>query len=384
MSAWHRIAWLAVAALVAASTPGYADSIKIGATISATGSAAALGGPQKESFEVLPTVLAGQKIEWIVLDDASDATKAAANARKLITEQNVDVLVGSTIAPTSLPLVDIAAEATVPLLSPTATAAVIEPMDAKRRWVFKIVPNDRIMVNATTDYMAKQGVKTVGFIGFNDAYGDGWFRELEKIAGSKKLNIVAREAYARTDTSVTGQVLKLLAADPDVIVIAASGTPAVLPQKSLRERGYTKPIYQTHGVVTPAFIQLGGSSVEGTVLAAGPFAVVDQLSPDDPVRKTSEAFKAAYLDMFKKPALIFGAHQWDIATILRAALPAALNKGKPGTPEFRSALRDSIENLKELPLINGFATYSPTDHNGYDHRAAAMMKVEGGKFLLIR
>jgi branched-chain amino acid transport system substrate-binding protein len=384
MSNWQKLVLFAAAAFVGTIAAGRADTIKIGATVSATGSAAALGAPQKESFEVLPTELGGQKVEWIVLDDASDGTKSAANARKLITEQNVDVLVGSTIAPTSLPLVDIAAEAKVPLLSPTATAAVIEPMDDKRRWVFKVVPNDRIMVNATTDYMSKQGVKTIGFIGFNDAYGDGWFRELEKIAPSKGIKIVAREAFARTDTSVTGQVLKLLAANPEAILIAASGTPAVLPQKSLRERGYDKPIYQTHGVVTPAFIQLGGKSVEGTVLAAGPFAVVDQLPPDDPIRKTAEALIDQYKKKFSKPALIFAAHQWDIATILGRAIPIALKSGKPGTPEFRSALRDAIENLKEVPLINGIATYSPTDHNGYDQRAASMMKVQGGKFELIR
>jgi branched-chain amino acid transport system substrate-binding protein len=384
MSNWQKLALIAAAAFVTTMTAGHADVIKIGATVSATGSAAALGAPQKESFEVLPTEIAGRKVEWIVLDDASDGTRSAANARKLITEQNVDVLVGSTIAPTSLPLVDIAAEAKVPLLSPTATAAVIEPMDDKRRWVFKVVPNDRIMVEATTDYMAKQGVKTVGFIGFNDAYGDGWFRELEKVAAAKGLQIVAREAFARTDTSVTGQVLKLISANPDAIIVAASGTPAVLPQKSLRERGYNKPIYQTHGVVTPAFIQLGGSAVEGTVLAAGPFAVVSQLPVDNPIRKTAEALIAEYKKKFNKPALIFAAHQWDIATILQRAVPEALKKGKPGTPEFRSALRDAIEGLKEVPLINGFATYSPTDHNGYDHRAASMMKVQGGKFELIR
>ena len=384
MSSWHKLALVTAVALATTVATGRADTIKIGATVSATGSAAALGAPQKESFEVLPTEIAGQKVEWIVLDDASDGTKAAANARKLITEQNVDVLVGSTIAPTSLPLVDIAAEAKVPLLSPTATAAVIEPMDDKRRWVFKIVPNDRIMVNATTDYMVKQGVKTLGFIGFNDAYGDGWYRELEKVADAKGLKIVAREAFARTDTSVTGQVLKLLAANPDAVLIAASGTPAVLPQKALRERGYTKPIYQTQGVVTPAFIQLGGSAVDGTVLAAGPFAVVEQLPADNPIRKTAEALIAEYQKTFNKRALIFAAHQWDIATILQRAVPIALQKGKPGTPEFRSALRDAIENLKEVPLINGFATYSPTDHNGYDARAASMMKIEGGKFELIR
>ena len=268
MSSWEKLPLVAAAALITMISAGQADGI------SATGSAAALGAPQKESFEVLPSEIAGQKIEWIVLDDASDGTKAAANARKLITEQNVDVLVGSTIAPTSLPLVDIAAEAKVPLLSPTATAAVIEPMDEKRRWVFKIVPNDRIMVKATTDYMAKQGVKTLGFIGFNDAYGDGWYRELEKVAESKGIKIVAREAFARTDTSVTGQVLKLLAANPDAVLIAASGTPAVLPQKSLRERGYNKPIYQTQGVVTPACLRpvrsLWSSNYRRTIQSARP------------------------------------------------------------------------------------------------------------------
>ena len=370
---------------IALCTPNLAQAqLKVGLIFSATGSAAALGGPMKDSVEILPTTIGGLKTEWIFLDDASDATKSAANARKLIAEDNVDVLIGATIAPTSLPLVDIAAEAKLPLLAPTATAAVIEPMDDKRRWVFKIVPNDRIMAVATVQYMMKAGIKTLGFIGFNDAYGDGWYVEMEKAVAANGIKIIDREAFARTDTSVAGQALKLVAANPDAILIAASGTPAVLPQKSIRERGYTGPIYQTQGVVTPAFIQLGGADVEGTVLAAGPFVVRSQLPPDDPIRITSEKYAEAFQQRFKRPGLIFGAHQWDAATILEHAVPIALTKGKPGTPEFRVALRDAIEGLKDIALIDGIASYSPTDHNGYDERARALMRIEGGKFVLIK
>lgn len=358
--------------------------VKAGLVLSATGSAAALGGPMKDAVEILPRTVGGQKIDWIVLDDGSDGTQAAADGRKLIVENDVDVLIGATIAPTSLPLVDIAAEAQRPLLSPTATAAVIEPMDAKRRWVFKIVPNDRIMARATAEHMAKAGIKTLGFIGFNDAYGDGWFVEMQKAAAANGIQIIAREAYARTDTSVAGQVLKLVGAAPDAILIAASGTPAVLPQKSIRERGYTQPIYQTQGVVTPAFIQLGGKDVEGTVLAAGPFAVMNQLAPDDPIKISAEKYAQAFQERFKRPALIFGAHLWDAATILDRAVPVALKQGQPGSAPFRVALRDAIEELKDLPLINGIASYSPTDHNGYDARAGVLMKIEGGKFVLLK
>ncbi|MEO7008010.1 MAG: ABC transporter substrate-binding protein, partial [Caldimonas sp.] len=251
------------AVLLAAGLSARAD-INVGVTLSATGPAASLGIPEKNTIALMPTTIGGQKVNYIVLDDASDTTRAVSNTRRLITENNVDIVIGSTTTPNSLAMLDVVSEAQTPMISMAASSTIVEPVDAKRRWVFKTPQNDIMMSLAIATHMATVGVKTVGFIGFADAYGEGWYREFAKIASLKKLTIVASERYARTDTSVTAQVLKIIAAKPDAVLIAASGTPAVLPQRTLKERGYTGKYYQTHGVANNDFLRVGGKDVEGT------------------------------------------------------------------------------------------------------------------------
>ena len=246
----------ATAAMLAAGA-ALAD-ITVGVTVSATGPAASLGIPEKNPIELMPKTIAGQNVKYVVLDDASDTTKAVANTRRLITEDKVDVILGSTTTPNSLAMIDAVSEAQVPMISMAASARIIEPMDAKKRWVFKTPQNDIMMSLGIAAHMADAKVKTVGFIGFADAYGEGWFNEFSKAAGLKGLQIVASERYARTDNSVTAQVLKLTGAKPDAILIAGSGTPAALPQSALVERGYTGKVYQTHGVANNDFLRVSG------------------------------------------------------------------------------------------------------------------------------
>jgi len=373
-----RAALLAATALGLAS-PAWADTIHVGVTISQTGPAASLGIPQRNSIALLPKVIAGQTIEYTVLDDASDTTKAVANMRKLITEEHADAIIGSSTTPASMAMIPVAAEAHVPLISLAASAALISPMDEQRKWVFKVPQNDSLMAAAIADHMAKNGVKTVGFIGFNDAYGDGWINEFTKAAAAKGIQIVDTERFARADTSVTGQVLKIIAAKPDAVLIAGAGTPAALPQKTLHERGYAGKYYQTHGIANNDFLRVGGKDVEGTVLPAGPILVASELADSNPV-------KASALDYVKRyeaangagTVATFGAHAYDAATLLDAAIPDALKKGRPGTPEFRAGLRDAMESQKNLVLTHGVATMSPTDHNGFDDRARVMVTIENG------
>jgi branched-chain amino acid transport system substrate-binding protein len=252
---------LACAALAAANQPAFAQ-VKIGFTVSATGPAASLGIPERNTVALMPAEVAGQKVEYIVLDDGSDTTRAVANARKLTDESGVDAIVGSSTTPASLAMVPVAAEKETPMLSLGASAAIIAPMDAQRRWVFKMPQNDSLMADAIAGYMAAHGVKTVGFIGFNDAYGDGWLREATRALDAKGIKLVAIERYARTDTSVTGQVLHIVAARPDAVLIAGSGTPAALPQRELRSRGYQGGDY--------ALLDEGAGSVQGSVCEPSP------------------------------------------------------------------------------------------------------------------
>ncbi|HEY2189335.1 MAG TPA: ABC transporter substrate-binding protein [Caldimonas sp.] len=353
--------------------------INVGVTVSATGPAASLGIPEKNTIALMPQSIGGQKVNYIVLDDGSDTTNAVANARKLVTESKVDILLGSTTTPNSLAMIDVGAESKTPMISMAASAAIVEPVDAKRRWVFKTPQNDIMMSLAIATHMAAAGVKTVGFIGFSDAYGEGWYREFSKIAPVKGLTIVASERYARTDTSVTGQVLKLIAAKPDAILIAASGTPAVLPQRTLKERGYAGKYYQTHGVANNDFLRVGGKDVDGTYLPAGPVLVASQLPPGNPVRLSALDYIARYEAAYGKGSVsTFGAHAWDAGRLMSFAAAVALKTAQPGTPEFRAALRDALESARDVHGAHGIFNMSPTDHLGLDQRARVMVKIENG------
>ncbi len=380
----RRLATLLLAATVLGAAVPASAQIKIGVTISTTGPAASLGTPQRNSIALLPTEIAGQKVEYIVLDDGSDTTRAVANARKLIDENNVDALIGSSTTPASLAMIDVAAEKKVPMISLAASSRLIEPMDAQRKWVFKTPQNDSLMADAIADHMAKAGVKTVGFIGFNDAYGDGWLAETQRALAAKGIQLVATERYARNDTSVTGQVLKLMQARPDAVLIAASGTPAALPQKTLHERGYTGKYYQTHGVANADFLRVGGRDVEGTVLPTGPVLVADQLPDTNVIKPVALEYVRRY-EAANGPGSVatFGAHAYDAAILLQAAIPVALKKAKPGTPEFRSALRDALEGLSETVLTHGVSNMTPTDHNGFDQRARVMVTIKDGAWKLL-
>ena len=369
---------VAGAALMALGGAARAD-INVGVTVSATGPAASLGIPEKNTFALMPKTIAGQKVNYIVLDDASDTTTAVANTRKLITEHKVDVVVGSTVTPNSLAMIDAVSEAQVPMISMAASARIVEPMDAKKKWVFKTPQNDIMMALAIATHMQAQGVKTVAYIGFADAYGEGWYGEFNKVATSKGLSIVANERYNRTDTSVTGQVLKIMAAKPDAVLVGGSGTPAALPQKTLKERGYQGKYYQTHGVANNDFLRVGGKDVEGTILPAGPMLVAEQLPDNNPVKKSALAYVAAYEGANGKgSAATFGGHAWDAGLVLQAAVPEALKKAQPGTPEFRAALRDALEQVKEVAGAHGVFSMTPTDHLGLDTRARVMVTIQNG------
>ncbi len=365
--------------------PIAAQDIKVGVTVSATGPAASLGIPERNTFALMPQTIGGRKVQYIILDDASDTTTAVKNTRKLLSEDNVDVIVGSTITPNSLAMIDIVAEAETPMIAMAASSRIVEPVDAKRRWVFKTPQNDQQMAVVIVGHMVSKGIKNVAFVGFADAYGEGWWGAFSSIAEARGLKIVASERYQRTDTSVTGQILKLVSARPDAVLIAASGTPAALPQKTLKERGYDGVIYQTHGVANNDFLRVCGKDCEGLLLPAGPVLVADQLPADHPVKKTALAYVTAYEKAHGKGSVsTFGAHAWDTGALLEASVPVALKKAKPGTKEFRAALRDALEGAKNVAGAHGIFNMSPNDHLGLDQRAAVMVQVTNGAWKLAK
>lgn len=356
--------------------------IKVGVTVASTGPAASLGIPERNTVSLLPTEIAGQKIEYIVLDDGTDTTAAVRNMRKLITDDKVDVVVGTSVTPGSLAMVDVAGETSTPMISVAANARIVAPVEGARQWVFKTPQNDQLMAGALAEAMVKHGIKTLGFIGYNDAYGEGWLNVMKEAAEAKGIKMVAVERYNRNDTSVTGQVLKLVAAKPDGILVAGSGTPVALPQSELKNRGYKGIMYQTHGAANNDVLRVCGKDCNDMYLPAGPLLVADQLPDDNPVKKTALDYKTKYEAKYGPGTInTFGGHMWDAGLLIEAAIPAALATGaKPGTPEFRKALRDALEQVKELPVSQGVFNMSPTDHAGFDNRARVMVKVVDGKW----
>lgn len=374
------LAGLSLLALAFGSSSAFAQ-IKIGVNISTTGPAAAIGAPTKNAMLLWPKEIAGQKVEYFILDDGSDATNAVRNVRKLTTEQKVDVIVGPNTTPNALALLDVVSEAQTPMITLAASSSIVEPMDAKRAWAFKMPQNDSHMATILTQHMADHGIKTVAFIGFNDAYGEGWWREFSKLAELRKIKVVASERYARTDTSVTGPILKIMATKPDAVLIAASATPAVLPQKTLVERGYKGRIYQTHGIGTLEFLKVGGKDVEGTFFPTGPAVVAKQLPATNPVKKIALDFTNRYEAEYGQDTTTqFAADAWGAYLLIANAVPQALKTAQPGTVQFRSALRSALENTKGLTVPQGVINMNPHDHVGLDQRSRVMGQIRGNKF----
>jgi branched-chain amino acid transport system substrate-binding protein len=359
--------------------------IKIGVIVSETGPAASLGIVEKNVARLYPETIAAQTVHYVILDDASDTTAAVRNARKLVDEDHVDAIIGSTTTPNSLAITEVAAASATPMLAMGAGASIVSPQDAKKRWVFKPVQDDAMMVSAIVEHMIKSGSKTVGFLGFSDATGEGYWNTLKPLAEKAGIRIVANERYNRTDASVTGQVLRIVAANPDAVLIAAFGSPAALPQLAFAERGYKGRLYQTHGVANNDFLRVAGKSAEGTFLPVGPLLIADQLPQADPVGRLGSDIAHRYETAYgagSKSTFISAAY--DPFLLIAHAVPEALKKAKPGTKEFRAALRDALEATDEFVGTQGVYNMSPTDHVGLDKRARYMVKVENGTWKLVQ
>jgi branched-chain amino acid transport system substrate-binding protein len=361
-------------------TPVLAD-INIGVVVSATGPAASLGIPEKNTVDLMPTTIAGQKVNYFVLDDATDTTTAVKDIKKLISENKVDAVIGSTTI-TTLAMREAAVEGETPVVSMGAPALLIDPADAKTKWIFKSTQNDRLMVTAIIQNMKAAGIKTAAFIGFADPYGEGWWAEFQKAAETAGIAIGASERYNRVDQSVTGQIAKIVSTKPDAVLIAGSGTPAALPQSELVKRNYKGRIYQTHGAANPDFLRVGGKDVEGALLPVGPMLVFEQLDPANPVRAVAADYVTKYEAKFGSRST-FGGHAWDAGLLIANAVPEALKKGQPGTVEFRRGLRDALEHTKNLVGTHGVFNMTEQDHSGLDERSRVMVTIHEGKWKVL-
>ena len=371
-------------ALLAALCLGWsahaAADINVGITVSATGNGAPLGLPQKNTTALLPAAIAGEKVNWFVLDDATDPTQASKNARKFVSDNRVDVIIGSSITPNTIPIMDIAVETKTPLLALTPHDLAGDRLN----WTFCFPQHIALMSKAIADHMAAAGYKSVAAFAQSDPYGDVYLKELTKAGEPHGIKVIAVERFNRSDTSATGQAIKLVTAKPDAVLIVAGASAGAMAQLGLVARGYKGQIYQTHGAANRDILRLGGKGMEGTIFAAGPLVVWNQLPDSHPSKKVGGDYAKRYEDMYGANTMgPQGGHLWDAVLVLQHATPAALKKGRPGTPEFRQALRDAVESERNMVVSHGVLNMSATDHFGHDERARVLLRVENGAFKLV-
>jgi branched-chain amino acid transport system substrate-binding protein len=377
----RKIAALAFCATFSLTGAAVAQELTVGVTLGATGPGASLGIHYKNAFQLMPKIAGGVPVKFIILEDNTDPTVAAKNARKLITEDKVDVLMGSVSVPSTTQVAQIANETQTPMI---ALSPVALPPD-KREWIFTVPQPVPLMMSAVVEHMQKKGVKTIGYIGYSDSFGDLVLSSLKQHSDPAGMKIVTDERYARADTSVTGQVIKILAANPDAVVVGGSGTAAALPQIGLTERGYKGQIYHNHGTANLEFIKVSGKAAEGAIAPTGALLVHEDLPADHPLKSVASDFVTRYEKTFGEGTRNgFAGYSYDGFLLLDAAVADATKKAKPGTPEFRAALRASLESATNVKGTHGIYSLTPKDHTGLDNRARVLVEVKEGKWRLMK
>jgi branched-chain amino acid transport system substrate-binding protein len=371
---------LATALAAGFATAALAADLKVGLSVSLSGPNSSLGVPYAKGMQAALAYkgeVNGRKIQLIVLDDGSDPTNAGRNARKLVDEEKVDVLMGTSGVPAAIAMAQVGRDAKVPMIG--LTPIQLDP--AENGWVFTVAQPTQLMIDAVVERMKKDGVKTVGYIGFSDAWGDLVYNALMKAAPAAGIKVLGNERYARADASVTGQVLKLLAMKPDAVMTGGAGTPGALPFLALSERGFKGPMYGQHGLINPDFVRVVGGAGQGALMPTGPVIVAEQLPNDYPTKKIAMDFRAAFQKVNNAPTSdAFSAYSFDGWLVFTNA--AARAKGEPGTPEFRLSLRDAIASTKEVVGTHGVYNFKPGDLYGVDQRARVIVKLENGQWKL--
>lgn len=371
---------IAAAVALTAAGAAFAD-INVGVVLSLTGPGSGLGIPMQKQLQLFPKEIAGEKVNLIILDDASDPGKGVSDTKRLITEDHVDVIFGSGLTPVAAAMAPVTAEAKT--LQIAGSPVGVPP--GQDHWLFRLPQGNDVMAYAMVQHMKKQGVKTIGFIGYTDAYGELWLKALGAEAEKNGMKIVGVERFARNDTSVTPQALKLVSAHPDAMVVVATGSGAAMPEMAIVERGYKGKIYQTHAAATPDLVRIGGKEVENTYVVSGPAVVPEQLPESHPSRKVAQDFVNKYEKAYGPGSRNqFAGHSYDFGLVMEKIVPVALKKGKPGTPEFRSALRDAMETMGRTILAHGVMHWTPTDHWGYTNETGVMLQVKDGKFVVVK
>ena len=376
---------ICAALLLGAPPPAHAE-ILVGFVTGLSGPVSSIGIPNAKGLAAGQAYIGeidGEKVRVIQLDDASDPSASTRNARKLVEQEKVDILIGTSGAPQTLAMATAAIEMKVPMIAVSPIAPV--PAGEDGPWVVQTPQPAPLLVKGIVDHMKGRGLKTVAFIGFSDAFGDLMYDSLVQNAKAADIKVVANERYARSDNSVTAQVLRAISAHPDAIMLGGTGTPGALPVIALSERGYKGPLYGNHGLISADFLRLAGKSADGIICPTGPVTAAEQLSEDNPMRKVALAFRAAFEKANgEAPTDSFSSYSFDGWLIFADAAKRAMATGaKPGSPAFHAALRQALFATQEVVGTQGVYTFSPADRHGVDERSRIMVQIENGKYKLL-
>ena len=362
----------------AAGTSAQAAQLRVGFITSLSGPVSSIGIPYSKGMKAAESYVdkvRGMDIKVYQLDDASDPTTAARDARKLVDDDKVDVLIGSSGVPSAMAVAAVASQTGTPMIGVTPIAGKDNP------WVVTTVQPVSLMVGQVVAHMKKDGVKTVAYIGFSDSWGDLVYANLKKYAAEDGIKVLTDERYARSDNSVTGQALRMMATHPDAVLTGGSGTPGALPYLALSQLGYTGKIYGTYALISPDFVRVAGSSAEGMLSSTGPVIVADQLPADYPTRAISLVYRNAYKKVNGSyPDDAFSAYAFDAWLVLVHAADKVDPKLQPGTPAYRKALRDAIFATHELDGTMGVFNFHPGSPYGVDKRACVIVRLEHGQW----
>ena len=373
---------LATAIPAGLTSGAVAADLKLGLSVSLSGPNSSLGVPYAKGMEAAIAYkpeINGRKVQLIVLDDGSDPTTAGRNARKLVEEDKVDVLMGTSGVPAAIAMAQVGRDAKLPMIGLTP----IQLNAAENPWVYTVAQPTQLMIDAVVERMKRNGVKSVGYIGFSDAWGDLVYNALMKAAPAAGIKVLGNERYARADSSVTGQTLKLLAMRPDAVMTGGAGTPGALPYLALADRGFKGGVYGQHGLINPDFVRVVGGAGQGALMPTGPIIVAEQLPDDHPTKKIGLAFREVFQKVNGTPTSdAFSAYSFDGYLVFAAAAERAAGKGEPGSPEFRLALRDAIATTKDVVGTHGVYNFKVGDIYGVDERARVIVELDKGKWKL--
>jgi branched-chain amino acid transport system substrate-binding protein len=378
-----KMGWVAVGLAVSAllAGPAAADTVKIGVILSLSGPAASFGIPEKEMVRVIADNLNagggvnGHMLEVVLHDDRTDPTEAVRGASKLLRQDGVVAIIGSTTGNSTLAFLPLAEQAKVPVLSPNATVAVTSKSNSFFAWAFRPCLNTNDMTEGVVEAVVlKNGLKRVAVVYSEDAFGrEGadLVREIAKSKGGFEVVETAGVPLNAIDFSTTAS--RIRNANPDfAYVISSAAAVGAGFARAARQVGYEGQIGGTVILAQKAFIDAAGPAGEGVVI--GGFN-----NWDDPLPK--EVALGKVMSAAGIPPAGYG----EVLGANSILIVAEALRHIDG-PVTGAKLRDTFETICDFDgtPMNGKVCMSKDKHDAYGPDALLIAKVHEGKLVTVK